>query len=129
MPYKRPSADERFRRLIDNFNTLDFIIKEHEHQRELVKNKIRNIVRRRGRGVHNGHESSISAFDVVRSIIDQEKVLAEIGFERFKKMFRKYKFLAIEGGPLRPPSQELPDLGPPHEIVDETWNQSDGQGA
>jgi hypothetical protein len=114
MSYKRPDADERLKRLIDEFNYLDWIIKEHERQRELVKKKLRNIVRRRGRGVHNGHESSISAFDVVRSIIDQDKVKAYTGKD-FPRMFKKSKFIAIEGGPIRHGQELAPDLGPPHE--------------
>jgi hypothetical protein len=127
MPYKKPDADERFRRLIDDFNFADQIVKHFEKERELVKKKIRNIVRRRGRGVHNGHESSISAFDVVRSIIDQEKVRAYTGKD-FPRMFKKSKFIAVEGGPLKHGAELVPDLGPPHEVVDDAWNQSDGQG-
>jgi hypothetical protein len=112
MPYKRPNADERFKHLIDKFNLLDGTIKDLDRTRELVKKKIRNIVRRRGRGIHNGYDSSIAAFDVVRSIIDQEKVRSYTGKD-FPRMFKKSKFIAIEGGPLRPPSEVLPDLGPP----------------
>lgn len=117
MAYKRPDADERFKRLIDEFNYLDWVVKEHEKQRDLVRTRLRNIIRRRGRGVHNGHESSINAYDVERSIIDQAKVLEEVGNERFQKMFRKTKYIQVEGGPLKPPSEVLPDLGPPHQEV------------
>lgn len=127
MAYQKPNADERFRSLIDEFNYLDWVVKEHERQRELVRTRIRNIVRRRGRGVYNGNESSISAFDVVRSIIDQQKV-KEFAGKMFPKLFKKSKYIAVEGGPMKPPSEVVPDLGPPHEIVDDLWNQSDGQG-
>lgn len=117
MPYKRPNADERFKRLIDEFNFLDEIVKEHERKRELVKKKLRNIIRRRGRGVHNGHESSISAYDVIRSIIDQDKVKEYAGPD-FNSLFKDSKYIAIEGGPLKPPSEVVPELGPPKEVVE-----------
>jgi hypothetical protein len=113
MAYKKPNADERFRKLIDDFNVADQFYKHFEREREYLVKKLRNIVRRRGRGVHNGNESSITAQDVVRKILSQEKVRDRMLPSTFNKCFAESKYISITGGPMVPPEQEVPDLGPP----------------
>lgn len=113
---RRLSADERFRQLIDDYNLIDQVFKDFERERERLRRKLRNIIRRRGRGQHNGNESSINAFDVTRTILDQDKVRELLTARQFKRCFKKAKYIQIEGGPLLTPPEKIVELGEPEDL-------------
>jgi hypothetical protein len=110
---KRLNADERFKSLIDDFNCVDAMSKEFDLERTRIVKKLRNIIRLRGRGKHNGNESSINAHDVVQNRLSNEEVRKHLDAATYNRCFKKLKFIQIDGGPLLPPSKEVPDLGPP----------------
>jgi hypothetical protein len=114
----RPDADERFRRLIDDFNFNDQLYKQLEREREHLVRRLRNIIKRRGRGVHNGHESSITAVDIVQQRLNADLVreVLKPTPAQLSRCYKKVKFIQVTGGPLVPVSKEVPDLGPPHVV-------------
>lgn len=118
MGRKRPDANTRFKNLIDEFNEVDTFYKEFNRRRERLKTKLVNVVKRRGRGIHNGFESSINAHDMVRKILDADKVHAILSDQAFNTCYRDSKFIQIDGGPLVPSEEEVPDMGPPQVATD-----------
>jgi hypothetical protein len=104
---KRLSAEERFKLAIDRFNVLDAIVKDSDRERKLLKKKLQNIIKQRGeRGIFRGNHSLISARDAERKIIDQAKVLDAVGPEKFKKLFKRSKYIHLQGGSLSSPPRE-----------------------
>lgn len=113
---KRKDADTRFRELIDLYNCVDVVYKEFDREREALRKKLRNIIKRRGRGTHNGFESSINAYDAKRLVLSADKVRELLTPKQFNGCFRTSKYIQIDGGPLLPDSKLEPDMGPPHEM-------------
>lgn len=115
---KRKDADTRFREMIDLYNCVDVVFKEFEREREALRKKLRNIIRRRGRGYHNGNESSIHAYDVLQKRLSAElvrKVLKPTS-KQMDKCYKPTKYIQIDGGHLLTPAKEVPEMGPPVEV-------------
>lgn len=108
---KRMSADERFMRMIDRFNVVDAVYKDSKRERKMLTTRLRNVVKKRGRGIHHGYHSLINTYDVERRIFDQSKAEAKLGSQKYNQCFRKSKYLHIQGGNLSSPpvEREEPD--------------------